>query len=119
MCARAHVQEKEPQSKKLSKYDFCRHGKIIGFTDIILAVRIGTSLNTREFFPVAELMAKLLGFFQTRCFQADMLFAGFVGAHESVPKYTNLINEHWIRDISYGKYKIFLFSIKHMGQIRK
>lgn len=71
--ARVCMQVKELQSKKkkiLSKYDFCCHGKIIGLTDIILAVRIATSLDTREFFPAAVLIGRAPRLFSNEVFSS-------------------------------------------------
>lgn len=73
-CARTcmHAGERAAKQKKkiLSKYDFCCHGKIIGLTDIILAVRIATSLDTREFFPAAVLIGRAPRLFSNEVFSS-------------------------------------------------
>lgn len=68
----------------------------------------------REFVAATVLKAKFVGFLQMRCFPVDLLFSAFAHPGDLFPD-----THHWSQAISAEKYNIFVFLIKHMGQIRK
>lgn len=103
--------------QKVSKYDFVIMAKL-RVTELSRGTRSELP-QVRESIPTAGLKAKPLGIFQMRCFPAGMLLTGFVRAGDLFPNTPGLLTTAGFRLFPMGNTKFFLFSIKHMGQIRK